>query len=87
MKTLTQSPVKGLEITQSSDSQHHVTWNGHVVGLIQTHPSLGLNWEYGRYSAYPNTFIGSYEQCCDRALSDYSDQHPTLQSPIVAITA
>ena len=69
-------------ITVTSDSQHAVKWHDQVIGLIQASPELGTQWEYVRYSRYPETFKGSYFECCGRARQDYENLHEPLHSVI-----
>ena len=76
MQTVTQSPSKGeSQIVASSPTQHHVKWNGQVVGMIQCSPELGLKWDYTRYSEYPKAFVGTYDECVEAAQADYDAAH------------
>ncbi|WP_163696743.1 hypothetical protein [Adonisia turfae] len=83
MQTLTQKPTPTkFQITETSLTQHAVTWNDRTIGLIQCSPELGLNWEYVRYSAYPNTFMGSYDDCVAQAEQDYAEQNTPPQADV-----
>ena len=66
-------------ITVTSDTQHAVKWHTQVVGMIQR---LGTQWEYTRYSQYPETFKGTYFDCCEKARLDYENLNEPLHSVI-----
>ena len=67
-------------ITVTSDSQHVVKWHDQVIGMIQCLD--GSQWAYVRYSQYPDTFKGSYFECCEKARQDFENLHEPLHSVI-----
>ena len=83
MQTLTQN---ALEFRATNPSQTGIYINGKAQGLIQTHPELGLRWEYRSYAAWDKPFVGSYDECIALAKRELDPAQQPVEATVTHVS-